>query len=335
MQIIQSRRDFLASVSAAGATSILGTRRSFADEGPPETTSIRLPHDPSVCVVPAYVADDLLRAEGFTEIRYVPTIHGISVGGMAARGEIDFGVIFAPSIVYHLETSERVTVVAGVHTGCYELFANERVRRVTDLKGRSVGTPALGSGPHVFLAAIAAYVGLDPVNDINWVASMAPSPLELFAQGKIDACLGFPPEAQQARARSIGHVILDGAVDRPWSQYFCCLLAGNPDFIQNHPIATKRVVRAILKATDLCAAQPEMAAQRLVDEGVTPSHDDALQTLKEVPYGTWRDYHPEDTLRFFALRLHEAGMIASSPNQILAAGTDWRFLDELKRELKA
>jgi NitT/TauT family transport system substrate-binding protein len=164
MQFIHSRRDFLATLSAAGAASVLGSRAALADEGPPEVATVRLPHDPSVCVVPAYVADDLLRAEGFTEIQYVPTVHGISVGGMAARGEIDFGVIFAPSIVYHLETGETVTVVAGVHTGCYELFADEGIHRVIDLKGKSVGTPALGSGPHVFLAAIAAYVGLDPTN---------------------------------------------------------------------------------------------------------------------------------------------------------------------------
>jgi cytochrome oxidase Cu insertion factor (SCO1/SenC/PrrC family) len=44
---------------------------------------------------------------------------------------------------------------------------------------------------------------------------------------------------------------------------------------------------------------------------------------------------PEDTLRFYALRLHEAGMIKSGPQKIIADGTEWRFLDELKRELKA
>jgi NitT/TauT family transport system substrate-binding protein len=334
MQFIHSRRDFLATLSAAGAASVLGSRAALADEGPPEVATVRLPHDPSVCVVPAYVADDLLRAEGFTEIQYVPTVHGISVGGMAARGEIDFGVIFAPSIVYHLETGETVTVVAGVHTGCYELFADEGIHRVIDLKGKSVGTPALGSGPHVFLAAIAAYVGLDPTNDINWVASMSPEPLDLFAEGKVDAVLGFPPWAQQTRARGIGHVILNGAVDRPWSDYFCCLLAGNPKFVREHPIATKRVVRAILKATDICAAEPRRAAQRLVEAGVTSHYDIALQTLNELPYGAWREYDPEDTMRFFALRLHEAGMITSTPNQIVAEGTDWRFLNELKRELK-
>jgi NitT/TauT family transport system substrate-binding protein len=332
MRVMQSRRGFVAS---AAATSLLGSVPALADEGPPETTTIRLPHDPSPCVVPAYVGDDLLRAEGFIDVQYVPTLHGITVGGMAARGEIDFGIIFAPSIVYHLDTGERVTVLAGVHTGCYELFAHERIRRVTDLKGKSVGTPALHSGPHVFLAAIAAYVGLDPTKDINWVASLTRDPLELLAEGKIDACLGFPPAAQRARARGIGHVIVNGAVDRPWLQYFCCLLTGNPDFVRKHPVATKRVVRAMLKATDLCAAEPEMAAQRLVDGGVTPSYADALQTLREVPYGTWHEYDPEDTMRFFALRLHEAGMIKSSPKEIIAEGTDWRFLNEIKRELKA
>jgi NitT/TauT family transport system substrate-binding protein len=56
--------------------------------------------------------------------------------------------------------------------------------------------------------------------------------------------------------------------------------------------------------------------------------------MNEVPYGKWREYEPEDTVRFYALRLHEAGMIKTSPRQIIANGTDWRFLNEVKRELK-
>ena len=113
------------------------------------------------------------------------------------------------------------------------------------------------------------------------------------------------------------------------------MLAGNTDFVREHPIATKRVLRAILKVTDLCVAEPKRIAQRLVDGGFAPRYDYALQTLIEVPYGTWREYDPEDTFRFYALRLHEAGMITTGPNQIIADGTDWRFLNELKRELKA
>jgi NitT/TauT family transport system substrate-binding protein len=56
--------------------------------------------------------------------------------------------------------------------------------------------------------------------------------------------------------------------------------------------------------------------------------------LKELPYNRWRDYNPEDTIRFYALRLHEAGMIRSSPHKLIAQAADWRFFNELKKELK-
>jgi NitT/TauT family transport system substrate-binding protein len=160
-------------------------------------------------------------------------------------------------------------------------------------------------------------------------------PLELFAEGNVDAFLAFPPEPQELRARKVGHVILNTTTDKPWSQYFCCMLVGNTQFIVDHPVATKRVLRAILKANDICAAEPERAAQQLVDRGFTEQYDYALQTLTELPYASWREFDPEDSLRFFALRLHEVGMIKSSPNALLAEGTDWRFFNELKRELKA
>ena len=129
-------------------------------------------------------------------------------------------------------------------------------------------------------------------------------------------------------------MIVNSAVDRPWSQYFCCLLAGNPDYVQHHPVATKRTLRAILKATDLCATDPARVARQLVDGGFTPRYDYALQTLSENSYDKWREYDPEDTVRFYALRLRDVGFIKSSPQKIIADGTDWRFLNELKRELK-
>ena len=91
---------------------------------------------------------------------------------------------------------------------------------------------------------------------------------------------------------------------------------------------------AVLKANDICASDPERVANLLVDGGYTKRYGLALQALKEVSYAKWRDYDPEDTVRFFSLRLNEAGMIKSSPQKIIAEGTDWRFLNEIKRELK-
>jgi len=185
------------------------------------------------------------------------------------------------------------------------------------------------------LSLMTAEVGLDPKKDLHWIGNPKEKPKDLYIAGKIDAFLAFPLEPQELRARHIGRVIFDTAVDRPWSQYFCCMLAGNREFVRRHPVATKRVMRAILKAVDLCATEPARAARILVDGGFTPQYDYALQTLKDVPYDKWREYDAEDAIRFWALRMREAGFIKSTPQKIIAEGTDWHFLEELKRELKA
>jgi NitT/TauT family transport system substrate-binding protein len=88
------------------------------------------------------------------------------------------------------------------------------------------------------------------------------------------------------------------------------------------------------QGTDLCAREPERAARLITDRGFVDRYDYALQTMREVPYDRWRQQDPADTIRFYALRLRERGMIKASPQKILAQGTDWRFLNELKKELK-
>jgi NitT/TauT family transport system substrate-binding protein len=181
---------------------------------------------------------------------------------------------------------------------------------------------------------MAQYVGLDPRRDINWVLHPPSESIQLLAEGKIDALVGFPPVPQELRAKQIGHVVVNSAVDRPWSQYFCCIVTGNREFVRKPPVATKRALRAILKATDVCALEPNRAAQALVDKGYTQRYDYALQTMQEIPYNQWREYDPEDTVRFYALRLHEIGMIKSAPQKIIEKGTDWRFFNELRKEMK-
>jgi NitT/TauT family transport system substrate-binding protein len=335
MPMTQTRRRFLIALSLAGAGGLVPAARAVAAEGALETTMVRIANRHSLCNAPQHVAEKLLRAEGFTEISYIDTRQADTSGAIAG-GKIDFSMAHASYFVPAIDVGEAVVLLAGVHVGCFELFAREGIRSVADLIGKSVGVEGLGSSPHVFLAAIAAYVGLDPAKDIRWVVTNSTvRPMELFAEGKIDAFLGFPPEPQELRTRNIGHVIFNSSVDRPWSQYFCCMLGGNKEFVQQHPVATKRVLRAILKATDLCASDPAGMARQMVERGFAERYDHALQALSEVPYDRWREYDAEDTVRFYALRLHEIGMIKSSPQKIIAEGTDWRFLNELKRELKA
>jgi NitT/TauT family transport system substrate-binding protein len=331
MDIMQSRRDFLASASLAAAASVLEVRGVRAEEPPPEVTTLRLSTYPNICLAPGFIADELLRAEGFTDIRRTPNTPLDAV----ARGEVDFEFDTAAWVVAHLDAGEPLTALTGVHSGCYELFAHEPIQAMSDLRGRRLGIDRLGSSGHLLLAVIAAQVGLDPHKDIDWVTSPTGSVMDSFVAGEVDGFLGLPPEPQELRTRKIGRVILNMTMDQPWSQYLCCVVYGHREFVRAHPVATKRFLRAILKAADMCATEPERAARRLVDGGYTERYDYALQTLTELPYDRWREFDAEDSMRFYALRLHEVGMIQSSPNALIAEGTDWRFLDELKRELKA
>ncbi len=330
-----SRREFLSGLTLAGAAGLLGLHPGpIAAEPPPETTRLKLARDLSLCVAPQHLAEAFLRAEGFTDVQYVRTQAFVEVRKGLATGELDISMQFGGSLIISIDVGDPLVLLSGAHVGCFELFGTERVRAIRDLKGKTVAVPGLGSPYHAFLSIMAAYVGLDPRKDINWVTSPQEEAIQLLAEGKIDAFLSFPPGPQILRAKKIGHVVVNGGVDRPWSQYYCCMVAGNRDFVRKHPVATKRALRAILRAANLCAVEPQRAARQLVDNGYTESYDYAFETMKHVVYGKWREYNPEDTVRFYALRLHEADMIKLSPQKIIVQGTDWRFLNELKKEMK-
>jgi NitT/TauT family transport system substrate-binding protein len=335
MALIQTRRDLISGIAGAATAGLVRAPRAVAAEGPPETTTVRLLKVPGICRAPQYVAEALLRAEGFSEIRHVERGSSEEINETLAQNQADFGTHYSAELLPGIESGGGITILSGVHVGCQELFVRDDIRSIIDLKGRSVAVSVLTSTPGVLVSALVARVGLDPARDIQWVVGSSPTPMQLFTNGKVDAFVGTPPEPQELRVRHIGHVLVNSGLDRPWSQYFCCMFAGNRDYVRNHPVATKRVLRAVLKAADFCAAEPDRAARQLVDAGFAPRYDYALQTMHDVVYDKWRDYDAEDTVRFYALLLREAGIIKSTPQKIIAESTDWRFLDELKRELKA
>ena len=332
-----SRRDFVHRMALTAAMGTLGAWATSAQaEPPPETTRIRLYKSPALCFAPQYAVEDLLRAEGFTDVQYLTFPEGgSSVYDRLGSGDVDISQGFAAPFVIQVDRGASLVLLDGIHVGCFELIGMEGVRSITDLKGKTLAVPWRGSGVETFIAAILAYVGLDPQKDVNYIVRPPVETAQLLQAGEIDAYLGFPPLPQVLRAKGIGHVVLNSSVDRPWSQYFCCLAAGNQEFVRRHPVATKRVLRAFRKADQICALEPERVARSMVDRGFIDSYDYALQTLRDVPYGLSREYDPEDTVRFYALRLHEVGMIKNTPEAIIAQGTNFSFLKELNSELKS
>jgi NitT/TauT family transport system substrate-binding protein len=327
-----NRRRFITSSAALAATPLIASAKNAGAEPPPEVTTIRLEDFPAICIAPQYIAEALLHAEGFSKVEYPEN----PANTLLPAGFNDFGAVTAPLLVADLDVSSEWVALAGIHAGCQELVANDRVQSLRDLKGKIVAVSAFGSNEHLFIAAAAAYVGIDPRTEINWlVTHSSKSALQMFKEGKADVYYAFAPQPQLLRREKIGHVILNTTEDKPWSQYFCCLVGARREFVRRYPIATKRALRAFLKANDICANEPERAARMMADKGYKPGYELALEVLKGLPYARWRDDSAEHTLRFHALRLHEVGMIKTDPNKLIARGTDWRFLNELKKELKA
>ena len=336
-----SRRDFLKvttglDLSAVGISLLeaCGVKPAtpISGDAPLETTTIRLAKAPTICVAAHYYAEDFLKAEGFTDVQYITPEGGYS--NALPSGQADIGLDFAAPTAISIDAGKPVVVLAGALIGCFELFGKDQIQTVADLKGKTLPVAQLGSGQHAFLVTILTYLNIDPNKDVTFEIHSLAEGAQLFADGKVDAYLAFPPTSQELRAKKVGHVILNSMMDKPWSQYFCCLHTANRDFMQANPVATRRALRAILKGADACARQPERVAQFLVDKSYTDNYDYALQSMQELPYNMWREYDPEDTMRFYALRLRDAGLIKSSPDEMIANGTDWQFLNELKTELK-
>jgi NitT/TauT family transport system substrate-binding protein len=171
-------------------------------------------------------------------------------------------------MILAIDAAFPIVAISGVHVGCWELFPHDPVNAVRELRGKTVAVGLMGGPEHIWLSNILAYVGIDPRTEIEWVVASRPrGPKQIFMEGKVDPFLAFPPEPQDLRAVNIGTVALNTITDRPWSQYYCCMVAAHRNFVTAHPNASKRALRAMLKASDICSRNPEGAAKFLVEKG--------------------------------------------------------------------
>jgi NitT/TauT family transport system substrate-binding protein len=316
-----------------------GTASAQKTEGPPETTSIRLWSLPNVqCIAAQYMAEPFLRQEGFTDIQYPrftpKELIGDGPAGLGA-GKVDFGVGYAAAWIPMIDRGTPLVMLGGVHVGCWQVFATGDIKSLRDFKGKtlSITSPTFTDG--IFMAMTLNDVGLDLHKDVKIVNHLPAENARLLSSGEVDAVVAFPPINKDLRVKGIGRVVLDSITDPPWSNYYCCTAVTTREWMEKHPVATKRALRAIVKGADTIAKDPDGSARFMVDRGYSDNFDYTCDILKEIPYkNIWRDFDPVDSARFYALRLKQAGLIKSTPEEILKKGTDFRYLNELRRELK-
>jgi len=215
------RRHFVKGVAAlAGAAGLSAYDiRSAAADPPPETNKLRIHESPVTCIAPQLVVQELLHAEGFTDVRYVnyPKDTKLWPPESYLSGETDIGFSFSPTDIRFIDAGAPVTILAAAHAGCVELMACKRVRSTRELRGK---TAAIDDVPDtkIFISMFAAYVGVNPNIDINWVTQPPADWLRLMAEGEIDTCFTGPPLSVEFRQKKVGHVLVNTTTDKPWSQ---------------------------------------------------------------------------------------------------------------------
>ena len=126
MPMTQTRRRLLTSLSLAGAASLIRVPRAPAADGELETTAVRLTKIPLICPIPALIAEEFLRAEGFTDVRFVGVGSSAEENGAISRGIADFGSNSAEMLAAGIDAGEGITVLAGIHgvvTSCLPMKA--------------------------------------------------------------------------------------------------------------------------------------------------------------------------------------------------------------------
>lgn len=329
------RRVFLGSAAAAIAAAC-APKTSAAETptpslGPPETTTIRV-HGPAPCDPWTWLADDFLKAEGFTDVKLIAD---------GTLGATDIGGGYANNYVASVDASEPYVALGGTHVGCMELWALPGINTVRDLRGKRVVATkpdVLNDLIYGLWVSLLTTFGVDP-SEVAFTFTNDPtkSQIDYFTDGKSDAVFaaGLAGPSLRANPKNPGKLIFDTTVDKPWSQHFCCLLVANRDWAKANPNAAKRATRAVLRAIDYTAQDRQRAVAAAVEKklGVARNPTILFETIKDLPYD-WRAYDPTETLRFYALRLADGKLLKKTPTQIIADGTDFAFFRQMQKELK-
>lgn len=326
--------------SAPPATAVKTTAAQTPSPAPtptplaaPETTTIRLTAGP--CDAPIMAAERFLREEGFTDVQITDAASIPAITG----GKADLGQAFVTPLVAAIEAGKPIVGLAGLHPGCAEVWAPRAIASLKDLRGRTVIVRAKTADDlaYTFLAIALKESGVDP-KDVNFVAQANADPTKEYLEGRSDAVFVTTTAAVALRANSAnrGHVILEQTMAKPWSEPDCCILSANAEWTRANPVATKRAVRAVLRAADSLGADRGDAVKVATDKGLfggAKNFESVRGAANMVPLD-WRALDPARSVRFHAQLMADVGLSKMKADDAATKGTDLRVLRELQAELK-
>ena len=301
---------------------------------PPETKVIRLA--PGPCDAPLFAAETerFLQEEGFTDIQLTTS------GGVAGLvdGKADLTAMFIPTLAAAVDAGSPIVCIGGLHYGCAEIWAPQGVNTLKDLRGRTVvvRSKAPADLAYSFMAIGLKNAGVEP-SEVNFVVQADADLTKLFLEGKSDLLFLATTAAFAFKANTAnkGRLVLDQAMEAPWSQQNCCSLTTTTAWLQANPIAAKRALRAIYRTADSLPKDRADAAKYATGKGLfggAANTEVVRGAANMVPY-EWREDFG-DSVRFHAKLLSGVGLLKLSADDTVTKGTNLRFAKELAKELK-
>jgi NitT/TauT family transport system substrate-binding protein len=195
-------------------------------------------------------------------------------------------------VMYFLKPIEQgldVKFTGGIHRGCLRVQAsvNGKINAITDLRGKTIGVPGMGTPPFIFANRVLGARGIDPSKEINWRVFPAGELGLALDKGEIDAIADSEPIGSLLIAEGKVKNIADQAKDAPYKDEYCCAVIVNGKFLRANPKAAAAATRALLKGAKWVEANPAAAARLSVEKGYLASNPElntvALSHLRYVP----------------------------------------------------
>ena len=195
-------------------------------------------------------------------------------------------------VMYFLKPIEQgldVKFTGGIHRGCLRVQGrvNGKINSITDLRGKSIGVPGMGTPPFIFANRVLGAHGIDPSKEIQWRVFPAGELGLALDKGEIDAIADSEPIGSLLLAEGKVKNIADQAQDAPYKDEYCCAVIVNGKFLAANPKAAAAATRALLKGAKWVEANPAAAARLSVEKGYLASNPElntvALSHLRYVP----------------------------------------------------
>lgn len=198
-----------------------------------------------------------------------------------------------------------IKFTAGIHTGCLQVLVppNSNIKTVQDIKGKTIGVPAIGGGPMNMVSRALADGGVDFKNDVTWKAFPSAELEQALNKGEVDIVALPDPNAQMFIDNGSAVSFLNMATDEPFKSEYCCLVVVTGKIAREDPAAAAAITRAILKGAQWVAANPLEAAKLEAEKGYVPG--DAEVNGKTLAH---YNYVPSVESGLKALQLAAKGM---------------------------